>query len=526
MRRASVLTASSCVALLVAAWLSPHVIPYNMDEFVHYHALACATAPLQHGLPIFRDGCGLYDLRPPFLTSPWPLRSYLYIGSVPAVPFYPFWRLLDDPVSVRVQGAVFALVCLLLAARLLRVRLSSVAMAAVLLPVLLVTFLVDEGPVGLSAVLLLGTLAAWRRALAAAERPASLGWSVAAGLLLFLGIWVKLVFAWWLPAVAYFVWSEGRRREGHGSGSARRRARALAIAVVACALPTGLLLASVDRDGRPYVDTALRRGRIEGGPEGVRESATRLWSYVADASRVAPRNLVFPSWPVDGMPALLALAVVGAGLRLPRRREVVAWAVLAASTFGIASASPYSQWPHHFFFPLLLLVLALAVALDGLGPRARRGMAIAAALFWATLVVRWPAATFPTSSSFAKDEMLRTLRARGRDRETFQVHASWGTYYIAQLFGDPERIVVYLKGISDDPGLLAEVRALAAERGRPVLLVSSRRWDRLQTPAVARALGSPRRTWRFGDWWAVEYGTADPEASSPARVTAAATPPP
>jgi hypothetical protein len=525
MRRARVLTASSFVALLALSWVSPRVIPYNMDEFVHYHALACATAPLQHGLPIFRDGCGLYDLRPPLAASAWPLRSYLYIGSVPAVPFYPFWRLIDDPVSVRVQGAVFALVALLLAARLVRVRLASVATAGVLLPVLLVTFLVDEGPVGLSAVLLLGARAALRRALGADDRRGSLGWSAAAGLLVFLGMWVKLVFAWWLPAVAYFAWSEVRRREGGGEGPTRRRTLALAVAALSCALPTGLLLASVDRDGRPYLDTALRRGRVEMGPEGVGESATRLWSYAVDASRVAPRNLVLRHWRVDVVPGLLALAVVVAGLGRPRRREVAAWAVLAALTFAIASASPYSQWPHHFFFPLLLLVLALAVSLDGLGPRTRRGVLIAAGLFWAALVVRWPGASFPTTSSFGKDEMLRTLRARGMDRDTFQVHASWGTYYIAQLFGDRERIVVYLKGISDDRRLLAEVRALAAARGRPVLLVSSRRWDRLQTPAVAETLGSPRRTWRFGDWWAVEYGSADP-ASPPGRVTAAATPPP
>jgi hypothetical protein len=58
-------------AVLVAlAVLSPRVLPYNMDEFVHYHALGCATAPLGKGLPAFRDGCGLYDLRVPFTQLP------------------------------------------------------------------------------------------------------------------------------------------------------------------------------------------------------------------------------------------------------------------------------------------------------------------------------------------------------------------------------------------------------------------------------------------------------------------------
>jgi len=38
-------TVGACAALVVLAWLSPRVIPYCMDEFVHYHALGCATHP-------------------------------------------------------------------------------------------------------------------------------------------------------------------------------------------------------------------------------------------------------------------------------------------------------------------------------------------------------------------------------------------------------------------------------------------------------------------------------------------------
>ena len=518
--------APAVVGLLVAAWLSPRAIPFNMDEFVHYHALGCATAPEQRGLPVFRDGCGLYDLRLPFTTTPLPLRSYLYIGSVPAVPFYPFLRLFDDPVAARVQGAVFALVCGVLAARLLRVRASSVVAAGVLLPVLLVTFLVDEGPVGLSAVLLLAALCALRPALGGGGTRTSLAGATAAGLLLFLGTWTKLVFAWWLPAVAYLAWVEMRTDPEGGRAWWRRRLPAIVALLASFALPTAVLLASVDRDGRPYLETALHRGRIQVDAEDVGENAGRLWSYAARASRVAPRNVELPGWPVDVVPGLLALAVVGAGLRGPRCGEVLGWTTLAVATLAVVSSSRFSQWPHHFFFPLLPLVLALAVALDGRGPRARAALVVAAALFWVTLAVRWPDSRVPTSSSFAKDEMLRTLRERGRTRETFQVHASWGTYYLAQLFGDRERIVVYMKGISDDRDLLARVRRLAAERGRPILLLSSRRWERLQTAAVAETLGSPGRTWRFGDWWAVEYQTTAPEEAPVSTDGSPASPPP
>jgi hypothetical protein len=106
---------AAAVLVLALAWASPRVVPYNMDEFVHYLALGCASAPLSRELPAIRDGCGYHDLRLPFTKTPLPLRSYVYTGSLPALPFYPFWRLLDDPVSARVQGAVFFLLAVLMA---------------------------------------------------------------------------------------------------------------------------------------------------------------------------------------------------------------------------------------------------------------------------------------------------------------------------------------------------------------------------------------------------------------------------
>jgi hypothetical protein len=507
MRARSALPLLAAATLIVAAWLSPRVVPYNMDEFVHYQALACATLPQERGLPSFRDGCSLYDLRLPLTQATLPLRSYLYLGSVPAVPFYPFWRAIGDPVAVRVQGAVFALVSLVLAARLLGVRPSAVALAGLVFPLFLVTFVVDEGPVGISAVVFLGALVALRRGLRAEATAARAAWGALAGLLLFAGLWAKLVFAWWLPAVACFAASVAWPRRESIPAAARHAAPALAAAALACLAPTAVLLASVDRDGQPYLATALHRGRIELGPESVGGDAARLWTYAVDGARVAPRNLVLPSWPVDAVPLLVAVALVAAGLRR-RRLGVAAWAALALVTLAFAASSPYSQWPHHFFFPLLLLVLGLAAATDALSRRGRAVVAVAVVLFWATLAVRWPAATFPTDSSFAKDELLRAVREARLDRDRLQVHASWGTYYIAQLFGDPARASVFLKALPDDPRQLAEVRSLAAGRGRRVLLYSSRRWERIQTGVVAEILGPPVRTWRFGDWWAAEYDVA------------------
>jgi hypothetical protein len=495
--------------LLVAAWASPRAIPYNMDEFVHYHALGCATAELARDLPLIRDGCGYHDLRLPLTQTLLPLRSYVYIGSLPSVPFYPFWRVFQDPVAVRLQGAAFFLLWVWLARRLLRVRPASLVVASLVFPVFLATFLVDEGPIALSALLFLGALLATRHALDADGARRAAAWAALAGFALFLGLWVKLVFGWWLPAFAVFALEEARRRSPKIRDTVRRRWGAILAGLLALLLPTLVLLASVDRDGRPYA-AAFRWSGVSAEPEAVESVAIRLGGYVTDGSLLAPRNLLLPSSPVDVLPALLSAGILGLGLARAagRRRELVGWALLAVLTFGLVAASGHSQWPHHFAFPLLLLVLALAVALDALGRRSRVVVAALVLAFWASLGWRLPAASVPPESAREKDRLLAFVREEGLDRRALQVHASWGTYYIAQLFGDPRRMVLYLRAAPDDPARLEQFRDVARAHGRSLLLISSRRWERLHTAEMERVLGPPLRSWLFGTWWAVEYGSS------------------
>ena len=504
--------------LVALGALSPRVLPYNMDEFVHYHALGCASAPLGQDLPSYRDGCGLYDLRLPFTRIWLPLRSYYYIGSFPAAVFFPFWLLVDDPVAARVQGALFFVAFVLLAARLVRVSPALVLLASLFFPVFLLAFVADQGPVGLSALLLLVALLAVRRSLAAERPHGARAWAALAGGTVFLGLWVKLIFGWWLPALALFALAHARRRGDSIRESVRRLAPVLAAGALALLVPAAVLLASVDIDGRPY-GAALSRGRISTEPTQVEAGAARLVRYLTDASLLAPRNVALPSGPLDVMPALLAGLILASGLARAheRRPGVAGWALLGLVTFVLASTSAFTQWPHHFAFPVLFFVLALAVALDAGGRPTRVAAATLVLVLWASLAVRWPSATFPRDSSPGKDELLAFVRARALDREMFQVHSSWGTYYIAQLFGDPGRMAVFVKGIPDDPRQLREVSCLARERGRPVLLISARDWPRLQSPHVDEILGRPSRTWHFGEWWAVAYETDDVECGPASR---------
>jgi hypothetical protein len=476
-----------------------------MDEFVHYHALGCLSAPEQRGLPPMRDGCFAYDLRPPFTSRPLPLRSYAYIGSLPVLPFYPFWRLLSDPVAARVQGALLFLAFAWLAGRALGVLPSSLALATLLFPTLVATFVVDQGPVALSAVLLLLALLAARRALDEPARTRAAAWAAATGFLLFLGVWVKLLFAWWLPLVALVTLERATRGGLSPAAVLRRHAPALAAGALALALPTALLLSSVDRDGRPYA-AALFLGRTAGSPGEVARQAQVLLANL-EPSQLAPRNLSLPAWPSDPVPLLAAAWVLVGGARrqAARRRELATWAVQFPLTLLLVSPNAQARWPHHLAYALVPLVAAIALAADGLGRRGRLALGVVVVGVWATIALRLPQASSPREANRDKDALLAFVRASGLDARSLQVHTSWGTSYIAQLFGDRRRAVLYLKGLPDDEARLWQVRALARERGRPLLLLSSRRPERVQTPQLERALGRPSRAWRFGDWWALEY---------------------
>jgi hypothetical protein len=277
-----------------------------------------------------------------------------------------------------------------------------------------------------------------------------------------------------------------------------------------------MLLSSVDGEGRTYA-SAFRFSGVSADPDAVQTVALRLSGYVVDASLVAPRNILFPPSRLDLVPALLTVGLLGLGFwrGASRRREVAGWTLLGALTYALVAVSGHSQWPHHFAFPLVFLVFALALALDAAGGRARLAAAALVLVPWASLAARLPAASVPAQSAREKDQLLAFVRAERLDRTTLQVHSSWGTYYIAQLFGDRERMLVYVRSAPDDRVELDRLHEVATAHGRRVLLISSRRWDRLQTPAAAEALGRPGRSWQFGSWRALEYDAAVSREPSP-----------
>ncbi|PYQ13543.1 MAG: hypothetical protein DMF80_14820 [Acidobacteria bacterium] len=474
-----------------------------MDEFAAYHALGCAAFPLSRELNVYRERCADDELILPFVSRPLPLRSYLYLGSLPVAPFYPFWRLLRDPVAARAQGAVFLLVALHLFSRLAAARFEATLLAALVFPLFAGAFLVDTGPVGISLLLLAGTLLLVQAAAGSATaRPAGLR-AAGAGALAFLGVWVKLNFLWMLPAVLIF-WVDCLRRSAPPAGRRAVQAAALGCFAAALLVPSAWLMSARTAGGERYYDV-VRLGGMSADPEAIATQARTLTGYLVDGSAVAPRALSFPRSVIDVVPALVSAALLVWGVRRERRAGV--WLAGAVATFLVMLPSARAWAAHHLALGLVFVVLALAVALQRLGdvrPALFRGAAAIVAAYWLGLAARWPAAAIDPRDSFGKDRLLAFVRTSGLDRRAVQLHVSWGTYYIAHLFGDRSQAVLFSRRFPEDPAMLSDARAAADARGRSVVLIG-RRLDKIQTPAVDQSLGPPRATHDFDGWWLVEY---------------------
>ena len=82
--------------------------------------------------------------------------------------------------------------------------------------------------------------------------------------------------------------------------------------------------------------------------------------------------------------------------------------------------------------------------------------------------------------------------------------ASWGTYYIAHLFGDRDEIVLFSRKFARDPGYLESARQRAEQAGRGLLLVTCEP-ERLRPDSIEQAFGPPASARTFGNWTAFVY---------------------
>lgn len=515
-----------CALVLVAAGLSPRLIPHNMDEFSAYQVIGCLHSPLSGQYNDYDVGCHSFDLKLRGTSVFLPLRSYTYLGTAQAVAFVPFWALFGTPVAGRILGAVCLLFASWCIARLVRVRWRYALLASLLLPVYAMAYLEETGSASLPICCVLLLMLLMRRAVLVPGHRASLAYGAAAGLTAFVGIFMKPVFLWEAPALllwAWWVWRE--QLAGRAARLALLPWRALLAAGVAAVVPLAWLLTAVDRDGRLYA-TVASSGGLTLHPRSILNSVYFLGMMVTDSALFDNRVLSIPgNLLLDAVPFLLALAVLAVALvRSPAAgRPTLLWLLLlAAVTFAFICTNSSAWAPHHIVFALVFVVMALAAALAAIGARwslPAMLVAVACGCYWTTLVVRLPQAYVHADTNFDKDRLVHYIQASGLDASTVQLHSDWGTYYLGNTFGDARRVVVtsllYWHPRAEQRQILERIRALAGQLHRDLLLVGMEATGTRDDPMVVETLGRPVQLYRFNSWTIARYRVPPTGATPP-----------
>lgn len=485
--------------------ISPRVLPYNMDEFSGQHALGCAHFPLNDQLQHYDESCQKYELTPVLFSHPLRLRSYGYVGSILVAPYYPLWILISGPISIRIQGFIFFVVMIWLIARIARVHMVYVLLASLFFPLFFLNALADTGISNLPIVCFLGILLLIRE-LPSLDSRKRLYAAFGIGLLIFMGMWSKLTFGWFfLPLFIYFIFTlvETYRKKI----SSKIFILPLLTAVITCLIPSLWLFTAKNDQGLSYISS--NGSQLDLSRHSITHVIHLITPYLLDGSLSVNRILSLTHHSYDILPVVLAI-LVGIWALLERKTRSIALVSLIGGgiMFGTMILFRATAHPHHIMLLMPFLALGIAQLLEILSKRQQLTFSLILLItagYWVTIAFRLPYASVSSTSNRPKDILLAQIRESGIESKTVQVHSSWGTYYIANLFGDHDQAVTFAYDIENSPDRLRSIKSDAQSLHREVLIITSDRYAVTTSPNIQRILGTLHSEITVGDWSALEY---------------------
>jgi hypothetical protein len=485
--------ACAAAAFLALAFFGS-LAPYNMDEFIHYDAIACHLYPGNslHGT------CDPFMLD--FLGTGWvlPLRAYHYSGSFPALYYLPIHLLWNSPLAARMLGLVFLLLGAGMCARIFRLPRKFVVPPMLLCFPYLFQHLVDTGPVGfhiLSVFLIYFCLDEWLATL-------RWRWVPAIALIVVCGLWTKFSYAWYAPGFAcFFLIHFVRHRALLRKRKKIRRLLLQALAAAALiALPIGALLwssAPGNPADHPYLGQLLhsetftpaeiahgvwkdsgvtysllhpleatqRIFEVEPAPaaSAVFSAVTFLFTPLTllllalrRKSAVSRRALLLPAalYGVFLLTVLMILRTKGAGLM---HHSVLSYPFLWLSVFAALRAV---RWPSVSARWSIVKIWLLCVL----------GAFLAINMFF---FARFPLQHIRFNDQPEKLLAHAIINTGSIPRKFMVLTLDWGMFYYSGLFGSPDKSVVFAWGLKDADGI-RRYRDIAAEDGRKLLFLYTR----------------------------------------------------
>lgn len=478
----SVLVASAFAAL----------VPYNTDEFIHYHTLLCHAYPL-NTLNTFAGACGALDLN--FLNTGLvlPLRAYLYSGSFPSLYYLPLFWLWPSPVSARLLNILFLLAQALVLGKLFRLGTWKTFLGLLLFFPYAFQHVVDTGPVSFQ--ILCVYVCAWLFD-RWTKKPSYL-YPLLAAVLAFLAVWTKLIFIALLPGIGMLLAlavHQSRLKLDSPQAVSRVSAQLMAGALVFFGLTAALLLSTSPASpaSHPLLEEILDKGEHY-GPIELMQRLPHLEVTKTLLNPLAATHRIYDVWPIAhaGLTRFYALLLYAAvpliALAALRSKELrrSAWKplvvyILFPLTFLLIARTKASWAMHHTIlsFPFLILSTLslysiLRTARSAYGKKLRQifmgclGLFFAINILWFAL---FPAQAVQTSDDRSKERINALLHSEEIGGAYFYAVTDWGMYFYQGLYGPQNQSVIYPRGIYRQEEFAA-LKALSAAHERKMLFI-------------------------------------------------------
>jgi len=466
------------------------IVPYNMDEFVHYDTILCHLFP---GNDLHR-ACDPFQLNILNTGLILPMRAFWYSGSFPALYFLPIFLIWNSPLAARMLGFIFLMCGGVVAARAFSFKPKYVVPALILTFPYLFQHLVDTGPISVHVLLVFVLYVLLDRWCATQQ------WlpALAVPFMIFLGIWTKLAFLWFAPGIALFLvihsvrhWKQIRRP---GRFSLFLLQTAVALGVLAALLSLLFLSTAPDDSSfRPYIDE-LRISTAYTFSEMAHGVWLRSAAFYALLHPLEATHRVFDVLPEPALSTLyslvhylfvpVALVLMLFFPRTFKRRALLLPAALYVSfilTVLMILRTKESWAMHHAIlsYPFLILAaLATIRCMLDANPSVHWPWNHVVLLAFGTLFVELNLcffALFPTQNywidtSPQKLLVQRIINSGSIPGRTMVLVVDWGMYYYSGLFGSSQKSVFNEEGLND-PKRVDFLKNLAKENNRKIVIL-------------------------------------------------------
>ena len=428
------------------------VIPYNMDEFVQFKQLRCFFYPNNQVLE--GSDCGWLNLVLPGTTFALPLRAYDYIGSFPSLYYLPLFLIWKSPISARLVGYLFLGLQALLLHKLFKIRTSVLLAGLILFFPYFFQHIVDTGPVVFQTTSIIAIYLLLDRWFKSGHFRYVLG----IGLLVFLGMWTKINYVWFLPGIALITCIKAIEfRKSFWDKKNKLFIQGVVVSVLSLFLTLSYLFASNpgNRSHRPLIDSLL-----SGESRTVTNTIRKLWSLDVTRKLLNPFQTTSRIFEINPDASVMDFYGLSLYLFIPLL-FLVAFAakkvwkptllyIAFLMTFFIIAMTKNASLMHHVvlafpFFILFVCEMYVELRKAHFKPISNflcATMVCAFVLINSAVFLLVPTQKIIDWDDPSKMEVAEVLNDSYIASNYIFIHANWGSYFYTGLFGHKNQAAI------------------------------------------------------------------------------------